>query len=255
MARRPDHGDAFEVSAGLGDLRAPFIGATTMRGLAVQVSLAPGTRLALRGPQAAALARALVVQLVASCGPADVRVVVVSERPEAWAWIEGLPHTTLPDGSPAIVRDAHLATTLAELEAHRGHLLLVTDRPALLAARTSPLRRALVDPDAHALIVVVPDGAAVPHLCTSLLTTSNGPEARWVEDARTTMLPTTLRLAALGATGAQRATAALRGLVDPEDPLAGAATMPRALAITDLLGTLPTAASIAADIQALLAEG
>ncbi len=245
-ARRPEHGDAFAVAAGLGDLRAPFA-SDALRGLAVPVSLAPGARLALRGPQAAALARALVVQLIASCGPADVRIVVVSERPDAWMWIEGLPHTTLPDGSAAIVRDAHLVTTLAELEAHRGHLLLVTDRPALLAARTSPLRRALVDPDAHALIVVVPDSAAVPHLCTSVVTTTNGPEARWVEDARTTMLPVTLRLAALGAAAARRAVASLRGLLDPEDPLAGAATMPRSLALTDLLGSLPTAASIAAE--------
>ena len=179
--------------------------------------------------------------------PADLRIVAVSERSEGWSWLEGLPHTTLPDGTSAIVREAQLASTLADLEGHRGHLLLLTDRPALLAARTSPLRRALADPDAHALLVVVPEAAAVPHLCTSVITTTTGAVARWVEDARTTMLPVTMRVAALGVAAAQRAVDALRGLIDPEDPLAAATAMPRSLAITELLGTLPTPATIAAE--------
>ena len=246
-ARRPDHDDAFLVAAGLGDLSAPFADATSVHGVAVPVSLAPRARLAVRGPQAMGLARALVVQLAASCGLADVRIVAVSDREAAWSWLEGLPHSALPDGSSAIVREAQLAGVLADLEGHRGHVLLLTDRPGLLAARTSPLRRALADPDAHALLAVVPDGAAVPHLCTSVLTTTAGVVGRWVQDARTTMLPQTLRTAALGEAGARRAVAALGALSDPEDPLAAATAMPRALALPELLGGLPTPASIAAE--------
>lgn len=252
-ARRAHHDDAFLVGAGLGDVATPLSGPTdndladhTVSGLAVSVSLAPGARLAVGGPQAHAVARALVVQLVASCGPADVRIVVVGDGGEPWAWMEGLPHATLPDGSLAVVREHALTGALADLEGHRGHLLFITDRAALLAARTAPLRRALADPTTHALLAVVADDAAVPHLCTSTLTTTAGPVARWVQDARTTMLPVTLRIAALGEAEARRCAQALRGLTDPEDPLAAAATIPRSLALAELMGGLPTPAAVAA---------
>ncbi len=164
---------------------------------------------------------------------------VVTDRAARWSWLEGLPHSALPDGSSAIVREAQLAGVLADLEGHRGHVLLLTDRPGLLAARTSPLRRFLADPDAHALLVVLPDGAAVPHPCTSVLTTTAGVVGRWQRHPHHDAAPDTVRLAALGEAGARRAVAAPARLSDPEDPLAAAAAMPRSLALPNCSAACP----------------
>ncbi len=249
--RRLDHGDATLAALGLGDVTWPLPDDRAthtpppVAGMAIAVDLCAGSRLAVRGPQARGVARALLVQLATSCGPADIRIVIVTTQPAAWACLRDLPHLALPDESRALIDESGLATVLAEWEGHRGHLVIVTDDPVLLAVRTSPLRRLLADTSVHALIAVLPADATVPHICTAALTTTDGPTAQWVADTRDTAVPHTIRVAALGERSATRTTAALRGLVDPEDPLSMATNMPRALSLIDLHGgALADAAAI-----------
>lgn len=256
-ARRDAHPDAYLGALGLGDL--PWPGADNEVGelddrdaddLPIAVDLGRGARLALRGPQSMAMARALVVQLSASCGPADLRVVIVTDRPTNWDCVRALPHLTQPDGTTAIVGEAGLGVLLSDLGDHTTHLLFVTDQPTLLTTRTSPLRRALADPDTHALMVVLAADSGVPHLCTSVLTTANGPIGRWVADARTTMLPVPVRLAGMSERSTFACTAHQRSLFDPDDPLSVASGMPRDLSLSALLtteGTSLTPAGIVAN--------
>lgn len=266
-ARRDTHPDAYLGALGLGDL--PWPGADNEVGelddrdgsdrdaydrdaddLPIAVDLGRGARLALRGPQSMAMARALVVQLSASCGPADLRVVIVTDRPTHWDCVRALPHLAQPDGSTAIVGEAGLGALLADLGDHTAHLLFVTDQPTLLTTRTSPLRRALADPDTHALMVVLAADSGVPHLCTSVLTTASGPIGRWVADARTTMLPVPVRLAGMSERSTFACTARQRSLFDPDDPLSVASGMPRDLSLSSLLtteGTSLTPAGIVAN--------
>jgi len=113
-------------------------------------------------------------------------------------------------------------------------------RQGRLATRTSPLRRAIGDERSDALIVVMSDvdpsaDAAVPHVCRSVLTTSSGPTARWVPDVQRTMLPQQVRLVGVGERTMARCSAAIRGLIDPEDPLSLASVVPREFSLAMLL--------------------
>ena len=243
-SRRGTHGDAYLAGLGLGDIAWPDAANETgvvddreARDLPIAADLGSGARLALRGPKAMAVARSLLVQLTASCGPADLRLVVVTDRPSHWDCVRGLPHLGQPDGSFAIIAEPELTKLLADLGEHNAHLLFVTDQPSLLATRTSPLRRALADPDAHALIVVLPADVGVPHLCTSVLTTASGPIGRWVADTQATMLPVPVRLAGLSERSTFACAAGLRTLIDPEDPLSVATGIPRDLSLGALLGS------------------
>ncbi len=242
--RRRAHGDAYLAGLGLGDIAWPDAANETgvvddreARDLPIAADLGSGARLALRGPQAMAVARSLLVQLTASCGPADLRLVVVTDRLSHWDCVRALPHLGQPDGSVAVVTESELAALLADLGEHNAHLLFVTDQPTLLATRTSPLRRALADPDTHALMVILPADVGVPHLSTSVLTTSGGPMGRWVADTQATMLPVPVRLAGLSERSTFACAAGLRTLIDPEDPLSVATGIPRDLSLGALLGS------------------
>lgn len=243
-ARRGTHLDAYLGALGLSDITWPDAASETglvedrqARQLPIAADLGPGARLALRGPQAMGVARSLVVQLAASCGPVDLRLVVVTDRPTHWDCVRALPHLSQPDGRVAIVNDIGLTALLAELGEHATHLLFVTDQPTWLAIRTSPLRRALADADVHALMVILPTDVGVPHLCTSVLSTASSATGRWVADTHTTMLPVPVRIAGIGERGTFACTAGLRGLIDPEDPLSVATGMPRDLSLEALLNT------------------
>ncbi len=266
-ARRVGDPDAFTVALGHG---SAWWGDEQVGEVPVAAGLGPDTRLALTGPKAALVARAMVVQLVAQCGPADLRVVVVTPHAGRWLWLQGLPHATLPDGAVAVVGDDLLAETLATLQvgppaagtegepqpAVRGaHLVLITDHAPWLAARTSQLRRALHAPGT-ALLAVLEAEATVPHWCTSVLTTNAGPAAGWVDDTAASLLPTRVHLAGCSVASAADVVAALGELTDPEDPLAAAAAMPRTVALGQLLGSAAAnPAAIRARWAAAIAAG
>ena len=280
--RRASHRDAYLAAIGLSDLQWPAddtaglhqtgmhetaMHETAMHETAMHdtdraaydlptpVDLGPGSRLAIRGQHAVSIARSLMLQLAASCGPADLRMVVVTDRPAEWDCLRGLPHLTQPDGSAAVVGEAGLGPLLADLGEHAAHLVLITDLPGGLAARTSPLRRALADPTARALLLVLPAEVGVPHLCTSVLTVASGPVGRWVADTRATLLPVPVRFAGIGARSACACTAALRTLIDPEDPLSVATGVPRELSLGTLLGDLGNSLTPAGIVATWVAAG
>ncbi len=115
--RRPAHGDAFRVRIGWGsarceiplgvdidtlrpDLRPVVEAASLLRDVPVEVDLAAdaGDAIAIVGEDAPAVARSLVVQLAVQCGPADWRLVVITDDVARHAWAEWLPHAaTGPD--------------------------------------------------------------------------------------------------------------------------------------------------------------
>jgi S-DNA-T family DNA segregation ATPase FtsK/SpoIIIE len=268
-SRRAAHHDAYVVSLGTGEQpwrtmpgRVAYCAdeMVTVSDLPVPADLGPGARLAVAGPLADAVARALLMQLVASCGPADLRIVVITGRPAVWDCVRGLPHVTLPDGTVSVVDEHELGEVLEQLApAESAHVLLVTDSHSALATRTSQLRRALgtdgTPGQRFGLLAVLPSDVGVPHMCSSVLTLGNGPTARWVADSTTTLLPIPVRIAGLGERATFQCSAAQHDLQDPEDPLAAARRMPRSLAIGALLGAeggLPCAEDI---LRAWQAQG
>jgi S-DNA-T family DNA segregation ATPase FtsK/SpoIIIE len=241
--RRLDHPDALRVSLGSGELVWPAphstIGDVTMvtpiADMPVAVTMEPGRRVAVRGSveRGRGIARSVVVQLAASLGPADLKVVVVTGEPAAWRCVHGLPHCTSAAGTPLVVTDAQLGAVLGELDP--AHVLFVTDSPELLASRTSPLRRAVTADRGRSLIAVVASDGAVPHVCTSLLQLGHGPLARWVDDTAVDALPAAVRVSGIGVATTAAMSAALSTVRDPEDPNGFAAGIPRQLRLLDLL--------------------
>ncbi|HVE18066.1 MAG TPA: FtsK/SpoIIIE domain-containing protein, partial [Ilumatobacteraceae bacterium] len=197
-------------------------------------------RLAVRGAAEGtrSIARSIVVQLAANCGPADVRIVAVTTEPTRWKWLEQLPHGTTATGRVAVVTESELLETVAQFDvAPHPHLVVVTDTPHLLAARTSPLRRVVVADRSTALIVLVDADDGIPHVCTSLLDLSGRMNARWYADAALASLPVQARCAGISERSAARLVHCLSGLVDPEDPLGGAVGIPRDVSLLSLLAS------------------
>ena len=290
--RRSTHADAFVVGLGTGELRwrppvegppaisgpvlhvarhgdqlPPLVTDTWLHDQPVSVDVGPGARLAVRGPIGAttAVARSIILQLAANLGPADVRVLIVSEHLDRWRWAADLPHTVGPDGATLLTAPLDAATELAAL--HRPgapHLLLVTDAAELLAARTAPLRRAVADEPHPALVALVGLDEATPAVCTAELlvaTATNGARpspGRWVADLASSSLPTAVRIAGIGEEAARRAAGCLRDLIDPDDPFGASTNLPTAISLVELLtadgGGPITAAGIAARWRAAPAD-
>ena len=101
----------------------------TVADLPVAVQLRPFRFIGLGGPGSAALARALVAQLVVHHGPDTLGISVVGDPEEEWDWLKWLPHTREP-------ADAD------------HHILLVVELP------TSGTEPFLDDPDYTAVIDV-----------------------------------------------------------------------------------------------------
>ncbi|HEX2783389.1 MAG TPA: FtsK/SpoIIIE domain-containing protein, partial [Ilumatobacteraceae bacterium] len=263
-ARRGTHPDGFAVSVGEGSIAwAPAIADAGRRtdlidgGLGVMSLIAdlpiltdigPTCRLAVRGSAepAAAFARSIVMQLAANCGPADVRVVVVTHEPARWRWLRGLPHATTASGVAAIVGEVELFDTIAECDvATHPHLVVITDAPDLLTARTSPLRRVVTADRSTALIVLVGDDDGVPHVCTSLLELCGRAYARWHAGAALDALPVQVRWFGISERSAASLAGSISGLIDPEDPLSGAGGIPRDVTLLSLIAA-PEPKAIAA---------
>ena len=259
-SRRGSHLDGFSVSIGLGSAAwtpvldevgsarpsAGNLGAITLLpDLAVVADVGATCRLAIRGTadRARAAVRSIVLQLAANCGPADVRVIVVTHEHARWRWLEHLPHATTASGAVAVVTESELAETVAEYDlAPHPHLVVITDSPELLAARTSPLRRVAVADRSMALIVLVDADAGIPHVCSSLLDLCGPISARWHPDAALASLPIQARYFGISERSAARMVHCLSGLVDPEDPLGGVGGIPREVTLLSLLGSCEPAA-------------
>jgi len=248
-SRRMHHGDSMQVSVGLGQVawrhRPVVVGSVpplepiAIDHLPVPGRLGDGARLAVHGWGAAAVARSLLLQLATSCGPGDVRFVVVTGHVDEWSWMSGLPHATLPDGRSTVIDASELADVLAELHVEPTgdgpHVVLVVDDMVLLGTLTSVVRRALQARPSLALLAVLTHEQGAPQLCTAVLSAPASPLGRWVADTSTSLLPVPVRWSGVGVGGAARAAAALSKLRDPEDPLLAAGRMPRDLALSTLL--------------------
>ena len=190
-ARRSAHGDAFRVLTGWGsarceiplgvdlgtlrpELRPVVEAATLLRDVPVEIDLGSdaGDAIAIVGEDAAAVARSLLVQLAVQCGPADWRLVVVTDDVTRHGWAEWLPHAATGHETKAVVdHDDSRALTemLDRLVEGTPRVVVLTDVPAVLATRTSPLRRFLASDRPVTTIVTIDRGDAVPAFCRSVL--------------------------------------------------------------------------------------
>ncbi len=127
------------------------------------------------------------------------------------------------------------ATALARLDdgANR-HVVVVTDRPDLLAQRTGALRRFLAAAPSVAVVVRVAAGEAIPAMCRSVLEIGSIGLARWSTDTSLPTPSTPVHAAGVAVGDAVRVARALAALHDPEDPSAAA----DALATSVTLGAL-----------------
>ena len=144
----------------------------------VPLVLVPSTIVALRGDLdvATASARAIVVQLAATYGPADWQLVVVSDRRREWEWTTWLPHSSTGRGATVVTPDATMLGDLADAATRPA--VVITDAPAGLAVRTGPLRRFLDTTDAVCIVVTARD-ATVPAVCGRVLELGSCGRAEW----------------------------------------------------------------------------
>ncbi|MEY4606472.1 MAG: hypothetical protein RLY45_1232 [Actinomycetota bacterium] len=235
-ACRSGDSDAFLVGLGTGDLcrgagsAAPH-GDELLVDVPVPAWLGPGTRLAVLGPGADTIARSIVVQLAARCGPADLRLVIDADD---WQWAGLLPHTLFADvvacGGPADADDiAALAGT-----ASSAHLVVVTTRMTALGDPASALRR-LLDYTPASLIAISCD-STVPACATALLDASGTP-AVFTPDIRRGAITIPVTLAGIGVGAATECATALQPLRDPEVAHDGAHHLPAAVHLEELVGS------------------
>lgn len=231
------------VEAGLG------VPPTALHGVPVTVDLSPGAVIGLEGPGAAALARALVVQLAVQVGPADWQLAVASGSAgrdagwdAGWDGCRWLPQLASPETGPMVPDDlAELAATVSHDD---RHLVVVVLDPALLASRTGPVRQVLAAARGSAAVLVVDDhpGPAgrsrLPSWCTSRVRLGPAGGARLVDHGAA---PVELRPAGLQPGLFTAAAAALAGWSDPEAPDAGS-TLPAEVRLSSLTGAVDAAA-------------
>ncbi|MFN8023953.1 MAG: FtsK/SpoIIIE domain-containing protein [Acidimicrobiales bacterium] len=219
--RRPDHGDAFAAVIGVGAQEVPAggDGVLVLERVPVLVGLDPGARVAVGGPWGDAVARSVVVQLAATTGPADWQLVVVSERPAAWAWIRGLPHLRTAPGGEPVHDEAATIELLAALPALDGrHLVVLTDDVERLAVRTSALRRLLHVRADLALLVHLTDARLAPAVCERVWSATTDGRLRDLAPTGGRADAAHPRLVGLGARSAAAAVRACEGRRDPEAP-------------------------------------
>jgi DNA segregation ATPase FtsK/SpoIIIE, S-DNA-T family len=262
--RRGTHPDGFAISMGEGSVAwAPVLvessgGANLASGdlgamsllaeLPIVADIGPSCRLAVRGgaDATAAVTRSILTQLAANCGPADVRFVVVTSEPARWRWLRRLPHAATASGLVAVVAEDELFDTVTEFDvAPHPHLVVITDAPELLAARTGPLRRVVNSDRSTALIVLVGDDDGVPHVCSSLFELCGQVCARWHAGAAGDSLPVLVRWFGISERSAMSLAESMTGLIDPEDPLGTACGIPRDVTLLSVLASTDPAAIVA----------
>jgi DNA segregation ATPase FtsK/SpoIIIE, S-DNA-T family len=251
-SRRREHQDAYRVSLGWGpvewtvalaggdplgtELVSMVAAAGQFDDAPVGADVGPGAALAIGGPGATAVARAVLVQVATWVGPADLAVVVIVDAPGEWDWCRWLPHTAALDG-PAVVAADDTEATAAVLagvaEAADRHVLVVTDRADLLAVRTGPLRRFLAAPGHPAVLAVIGPTDVAPAMCRSILELGSIGVARWWADVAADAHPVPVHAAGVAAPVAAAVARRLAALSDPEDADGGAA-LPADVGLGDL---------------------
>lgn len=206
----------------------------------VPVALGASAVVAFHGDEAmaAALARSLIVQLGSSHGPADLRLAIVTHRPDAWSFADWLPHGGA-DPAPIVCSNPG-EFDLSGAPTGRA-TVVVTDVPDLLTARTGAFRRAL-DASGAACVVVTPDDTTVPSVCGRVLDVSPTGLARWRDGH--SLDDEVIQLSGITTEVAAHVARRLAPLVDPEDQAGPGSALPRRVQLADL-GGVDDAATIA----------
>lgn len=199
----------------------------------VPVELVHASVLAVRGDPAmvAALGRALVVQLAARYGPCDWRLLVVTDQPEEWDWVEWLPHAGWAGDVVTTAEVERLRDLLPDDRPDGPRVVVVTDVVGLLAARTGVLRRFLAATSATC-IVLTADGA-VPAVCQRVLDVGSTGTAQWSHGAEIVDGASAIEVAGVSRSTAAELARRLAPLVDPEDGDAASA-LPTAVRLDDI---------------------
>ena len=273
-ARRADHDDAFRLTLGWGVVEWEVVvdrtggptsaahvepatvlaAAERFEDAAVPVDLGPGAALAVGGAGASAVTCSLVVQLATWVGPADWRLAVVVDDPASWDWCRWLPHASTGGRAQLAAADdgEQVAGTLARLQdGDPRHVVVVTDRPDLLAQRTGPLRRFVAGAPSVAVVVVVGADDAAPAMCRSRLEIGSIGLARWWPDTTVAHRPEPVHAAGVPMATAAAVARVLAGLHDPEDPASATNALPPSVSLGTLsaehgVGPIDDAIAIAA---------
>ena len=189
--------------------------------VAVPLGLEPGSVVALHGSPTSteALARSVIVQLAATYGPADWQLQVVTDHPERWHWARWLPHVRDRHGVVAADDPQAVAAAMDAGGDRAGRrMVIVVDAPALLSARTGPVRRRLERGDVSCLALVGSD-TSVPAVADRILDVGGTGAAAWAgSDARAwTAVDCEITMAGLSVATAEVAARQLAPLIDPED--------------------------------------
>ena len=209
---------SIEACAQLSDVPAPL-------------TIRPGEVVAFRGERgdAAALARAVIVQLATLVGPADWQLVVVTSDDSAWNWAQWLPHGAAATGAIVRCDGSDVAEQLDAIDTSRL-TLLITDVAHLFATRTGPVRRFFAA-GRVAAIALVGEASTVPGVCDRVLTIGAAGSASWVgrssgDDA------VDIHAVGVSIETADAVARRLASFVDPEDH--DAAAVPHALTLGEL---------------------
>jgi S-DNA-T family DNA segregation ATPase FtsK/SpoIIIE len=226
-SRRPGERDAFTVTLGVAGLpwrpdtaTAPWYGAAPLeqavherctqvgapRRRPVVLDLADRRVIGIVGPTdtARAVARSMVVQLVAQHGPADLATLVVAApgTDDAWSWTRWLPHDLDP-GAPAgpspsagpdgedprsrgaraiageLMRRTGSGRTERSPASRTRTILLVIDDPSVFSRPDDPVRRLLRGDGGPVLAVVLAsDADRLPASCRAVLEVEAGGTGR-----------------------------------------------------------------------------
>lgn len=283
-SRRSEHGDAFVVTLGHGDVEhsvaitGPDAGSPTraldpdlaavadrhrsLLDVPVPVALDARDRhvVAVEGGGAWGVVRSLVLQLAIGAGPADWCLRAVVAEPAAHRWIERLPQASSSDGRAVVVGGSDAAAVADAVvgldDGDDRRVIVVCDVPSLLATRTGPLRR-LLDGDRRVTVLLVVDGgdaedpAVLPAVCSSAIRLGGRGAARWIPDlhdaaALASWGTTRVRVAGVSTRVAERIAQQLDRYVDPEDPSSSSTRLPSSLRLVDLPGVPSTVDAVAA---------
>ena len=197
--------------------------ASLLRDVPTEIDLASesGTAIAIVGDYVSAVARSLVVQLAVQCGPADWRLVVVTDDLARHEWAEWLPHTT--SGPRLNVRGRARRHTGAD----RGTRSARRRRPSC----RGPHRHADGVGDPHRARCVgssprsgpsrrsptIDHDEAVPAFCRSVLEVGMRARARWSLTGDGALGADRLHVTGLAVDTACSIAWCLAGLSDPED--------------------------------------
>jgi DNA segregation ATPase FtsK/SpoIIIE, S-DNA-T family len=179
--RRPDHPDAFVLPIGVRTDGTFDIDLGSQRAVAIAGSER------FRD----ALARSLLIEAVTLHGPADLDLVVLTDRDRLahWDWAKWLAHLRV-DGKPAIWSSRHDIARWAEevdgttapetVSTRSSHLtVVIIDDPGLWNRPDSPIRSIVSNPpDGLRLIALCNDDILAPAVCTTVISETGDDLAR-----------------------------------------------------------------------------